>query len=157
MTLTVQDASIKSLERLYQIEKECFVEEAFTKKQISLLLTDYNSISLMVKENVEIVGFIVGIIYPDGKTINGHILTIDVSPSHRRRGVGQMLLQEMEKIFVQKSVQACLLEVKESNVAAISLYRKLGYEEIERLENYYGKTDGIYLRKILPKVSKGLA
>jgi len=157
MTLTVQDASIKSLERLYQIEKECFVEEAFTKKQISLLLTDYNSISLMVKENVEIVGFIVGIIYPDGKTINGHILTIDVSPSHRRRGVGQMLLQEMEKIFVQKSVQACLLEVKESNVAAISLYRKLGYEEIGRLENYYGKTDGIYLRKILPKVSKGLA
>ncbi|MGD0160319.1 MAG: ribosomal protein S18-alanine N-acetyltransferase [Candidatus Bathyarchaeia archaeon] len=156
MTLTVEDASIKSLERLYQIEKECFVEEAFTKKQISLLLTDYNSVSLMAKENGEIVGFIVAMIYPDRKTINGHILTIDVSPSYRRRGVGEMLLEEMEKIFVQKGVQVCLLEVKEGNVAAIGLYRKLGYEEIGRLQNYYGKADGIYLRKILPKVSKGL-
>jgi len=155
MTLTVEDASAKSLDRLYQIEKECFVEEAFTKKQISLLLTDYNSVSLVAKEDGEIVGFIVGMIYPDGKTVNGHILTIDVSLSHRRRGVGQMLLQEMEKIFLQKRVEVSLLEVREGNVAAISLYRKLGYEEIGMLQNYYGRANGIYLRKMLPKVSKG--
>jgi len=149
MTVTLQDAPLKCLERLYEIEKECFVEEAFTKKQISLLLTDYNSISLMAKDDGEIVGFIVGMIYPDGKLVNGHILTIDVSPSHRRKGVGQMLLQEMEKIFGQKGVDACLLEVREGNVAALGLYHKLGYEEIGRLENYYGKARGIYLKKIL--------
>jgi ribosomal-protein-alanine N-acetyltransferase len=149
MTVTVQDASVKCLERLYEIEKECFAEEAFTKKQIALLLTDYNSISLTARENGEILGFIVGMVYPDRKAVNGHILTIDVSPSHRRKGIGQMLLQEMENIFTQKGVQACLLEVKEGNVAAISLYHKLGYEEIGRLENYYGNAHGIYLKKIL--------
>jgi ribosomal-protein-alanine N-acetyltransferase len=149
MTVTVQDASVKCLERLYEIEKECFVEEAFTKRQISLLLTDYNSISLMAKEEGKIVGFIVGTIYPDGKLVNGHILTIDVLPSHRRKGIGQMLLQEMEKIFVQKGVEACLLEVREGNAAALSLYHKLGYEEIGRLENYYGKEHGIYLKKTM--------
>jgi len=149
MTITLQDASIKCLERLYEIEKECFLEEAFTKKQISLLLTDYNSISLIAKENGEIVGFIVGMIYPDGKVVNGHILTIDVSPSHRRKGIGQMLLKEMENIFVQKGVQDCLLEVREDNVPAISLYHKLGYEDIGKLENYYGKAHGIYLKKTL--------
>jgi [ribosomal protein S18]-alanine N-acetyltransferase len=149
MTVIVQDASVKCLERLYEIEKECFVEEAFTKKQIALLLTDYNSISLTARENEEIVGFIVGMVYPDGIAVNGHILTIDVSPSHRRRGIGQMLLQEMESIFAQKGVQACLLEVREGNVAAISLYHKLGYEEIGRLENYYGNAHGIYLKKVL--------
>lgn len=149
MTVTVQDASVKCLERLYEIEKECFVEEAFTKKQIALLLTDYNSVSLTAKENGEIVGFIVGMLCPDGKAVNGHILTIDVSLSHRRKGIGQMLLQEMESIFAQKGVQACLLEVREGNVAAISLYHKLGYEEIWRLENYYGNAHGIYLKKIL--------
>jgi len=149
MTITLQDASIECLERLYEIEKECFLEEAFTKKQISLLLTDYNSISLIAKENGEIVGFIVGMIYPDGKVVNGHILTIDVSPSHRRKGIGQMLLKEMENIFVQKGVQDCLLEVREDNVPAISLYHKLGYEDIGKLENYYGKANGIYLKKTL--------
>ena len=149
MTVTVQDASVKCLERLYEIEKECFVEEAFTRKQIAVLLTDYNSISLTARENGEIVGFIIGMIYPDEKAVNGHILTIDVSLSHRRRGIGQMLLQEMESIFTQKGVQACLLEVREGNVAAIGLYHKLGYEEIGRLENYYGNAHGIYLKKIL--------
>jgi ribosomal protein S18 acetylase RimI-like enzyme len=54
MTVTVQDASVKHLERLYEIEKECFVEEAFTKKQIAQLLTDYNSISLIARDNGEI-------------------------------------------------------------------------------------------------------
>jgi ribosomal-protein-alanine acetyltransferase len=149
MTVIVQDASVKCLERLYEIEKECFVEEAFTKKQIALLLTDYNSISLTARENGDIVGFIVGMVYPDGKAVNGHILTIDVSPSHRRKGIGQMLLREMESIFTQKGVQVCLLEVREGNVAAMSLYHKLGYEEIGRLENYYGNAHGIYLKKIL--------
>jgi len=149
MTVTVKDASMKYLERLYEIEKECFLEEAFTKKQISLLLGDYNSIGLIAEENGEIVGFIVGMIYPDGKVVNGHILTIDVSPSHRRKGIGQMLLKEVENVFVQKGVQACLLEVREGNVAAISLYHKLGYKDVGRLENYYGKAHGIYLKKML--------
>lgn len=149
MTVIVQDASVKCLERLYEIEKECFAEEAFTKKQIALLLTDYNSISLTARENGEIVGFIVGMVYLDGKAVNGHILTIDVLLSHRRKGIGRMLLQEMEGIFAQKGVQACLLEVRDGNVAAMSLYHKLGYEEIGRLENYYGNAHGIYLKKIL--------
>jgi ribosomal-protein-alanine acetyltransferase len=149
MTVTVQDASVKYLGRLYEIEKECFVEEAFTKKQIAQLLTDYNSISLIARENCEIVGFIVGMIYPDRKAVNGHILTIDVSPPHRRKGIGQMLLHEMEGIFAQKGVQTCLLEVREDNVAAIGLYHKLGYKDIGRLKNYYGNAHGIYFRKAL--------
>jgi ribosomal-protein-alanine N-acetyltransferase len=149
MTVIVKDASMKCLERLYEIEKECFAEEAFKKNQISLLLEDYNSIGLMAEESGEIVGFIVGMIYPNGKVVSGHILTIDVLPSHRRKGIGEKLLKEMENIFAQKGVQACLLEVREGNVAAINLYHKLGYKDVGRLENYYGKAHGIYLKKIL--------
>lgn len=152
ITVTVEDGSVKHLDRMCEIEKECFTEEAFTKKQIALLLTDYNSISLVAKENGEIVGFIVGMIYLDRKTVNGHILTIDVSRSHRRKGIGQMLLQEIENIFAQKGVQTCLLEVKEDNVIAISLYHKLGYIEVGRLENYYGNANGIYLKKVLARL-----
>lgn len=149
MTLIMEDGSLKYLDRLYEIETECFVEEAFTKKQIALLLTDYNSISLVAREDGEIVGFIIGVIYPDGRTLSGHIVTIDVSPPHRRKGIGQTLLQETECIFVEKGVLTCLLEVREDNTPAMGLYRKLGYKEIGRLENYYGNAHGIYLKKVL--------
>jgi ribosomal-protein-alanine acetyltransferase len=149
MTVTVEDASVKYLDRLFEIETQCFDEEAFTKRQIAQLLTDYNSIGLIAREDSEIVGFIVGMIYLDRKSVNGHILTIDVSPSHRREGIGRTLLKELESIFAKNGVQASLLEVREDNVAAISLYRRVGYKEIGRLKNYYGNAHGIYLKKIL--------
>lgn len=149
MTVTVEDASIIHLDRLYEIEMECFEKEAFTKKQIAQLLMDYNSVGLVAKEDDKILGFIIAIIYVDRNASSGHILTIDVSPAHRRKGIGQMLLQEIEKIFIAKSVRACHLEVREDNVAAISLYRKLGYQKIGKLKNYYGNAHGIYLKKVL--------
>jgi ribosomal-protein-alanine N-acetyltransferase len=149
MSAKVEGASIKHLERLYEIERECFVEEAFTKRQIAQLLTDYSSVSLIAREDDQIVGFITGVIYADKKVFNGHILTIDVSASHRRKGIGQMLLSRMEALFVQKGVHVCVLEVREDNVPAMCLYRKLGYAEAGRLQNYYGKAHGIYLKKML--------
>lgn len=149
MTVTVEDASIRHLDRLYEIEMECFEEEAFTKRQIVQLLTDYNSVGLVARENDRILGFIIAMIYVDRNALSGHILTIDVSPAHRRKGIGQMLLQEIEKIFKTKGVKTSHLEVREDNVAAISLYTKLGYQKIGKLKNYYGNAHGIYFKKVL--------
>jgi ribosomal protein S18 acetylase RimI-like enzyme len=42
--------------------------------------------------------------------------------------------------------------VREDNIAALGLYRKLGYEKIAKLKSYYGKANGIYLRKSLAKL-----
>lgn len=149
MTVTVEDASIRHLDRLYEIEMECFEKEAFTKRQIVQLLTDYNSVGLVARENDRILGFIIAMIYVDRNVLSGHILTIDVSPAHRQKGIGQMLLQEIEKIFKTKGVKTSHLEVREDNVAAISLYTKLGYQKIGKLKNYYGNAHGIYLKKVL--------
>jgi ribosomal-protein-alanine N-acetyltransferase len=149
MTVTIEDASIRHLDKLYEIETECFEKEAFTRKQISQLLTEYNSISLIAKVDDKIVAFAIGRAYVDRNALNGHILTLDVSPRHRREGVGQRLLKEIERIFKEKGAQACYLEVREGNAAALGLYLKFGYEKIGRLRNYYGNAHGIYLKKIL--------
>jgi ribosomal-protein-alanine N-acetyltransferase len=149
MEVAIEDASIQNLDRLYEIEKECFEREAFTRQQIAHLLTDYNSLGLVAKVNSEIVGFVIGMVYIERRSLTGHILTVDVSPTHRRKRVAQNLLQEIEKIFKGKGVRTCHLEVRENNIAALSLYQKLGYKKIARLKNYYGNAHGIYLRKDL--------
>ncbi|MCL6578809.1 MAG: GNAT family N-acetyltransferase, partial [Candidatus Bathyarchaeota archaeon] len=82
MEVTIEDASIQHLDRLYEIEKECFDKEAFTKQQIAHLLTDYNSIGLVAKINDKIVGFVIGMLYIERTALAGHILTIDVSPTY---------------------------------------------------------------------------
>jgi ribosomal-protein-alanine N-acetyltransferase len=149
MTAVIEDALIRHLDKLCEIETECFGGEAFTREQILQLIKEYNCVNLIAKVDGIIAGFVIGMMYVDRKALYAHVLTIDVSPAYRRRGIGQMLLQEIERIFKEKSVKASHLEVKEDNVAAIDLYRKLGYEKIGRLRNYYGNSNGIYFKKIL--------
>ena len=149
MAFTIETTSIHYLDQLYAIEKECFREEAFSRQQIANLLGDYNSISLAAVEDGKIVGFIIGSIYMRRNASDGHVLTIDVSPKYRRKGIGLRLLQEMERIFETKDVKTCDLEVRVDNIEALKLYEKSGYKRIGRLKNYYGKADGLYLSKSL--------
>ena len=150
--MTIETASMRHLDRLCEIERECFKEEAFSRQQIANLLMDYNTISLIAVEKSNIMGFIIGTIIFERKALDGHVLTIDVTPPNQRRGVGQKLLQEIEKILAEKDVKTCHLEVREDNIKALSLYKNAGYETIGKLKNYYGKADGLYLRKNLAQL-----
>lgn len=149
MRITIENASIQYLNTIWEIEKKCFEAEAFTKQQIAQLLTDPASIGLVAKLDRQIVGFIIGTIYRERKALSGHILTIDVLPTHRRKGIGLRLLQEIEKIFKEKNIKTCCLEVREDNTAALKLYKKLGYVQVGKLKMYYLNVNGIYLRKVL--------
>lgn len=149
MEIKIEAASIKSLDKLYQIEERCFDEEAFSKQQIAYLLGDYNTIALQAKVNGEIAGFIIAQIELEEDVLFGHIVTINVTPLYRRKGVAKLLLAEIEMMLRQRSISECRLEVREDNHAAIRLYQSLGYQRVGKLEKYYGKSHGLYLKKSL--------
>jgi ribosomal-protein-alanine acetyltransferase len=149
MEIKVEDASVKFLDKFYEIEKQCFQREAFTKQQIAYLLTEYNAIGLAARVNREIAGFAIARVDIGRNASFGHILTVDIAPAYRRKGIAQKLLHEIETIFREKGIKECRLEVREDNVAALNLYQKLGYKKVGKLEKYYGKAHGLYLQKIL--------
>jgi ribosomal-protein-alanine N-acetyltransferase len=147
MEITIEDASVRFLNKLYDIQKQCFEREAFTKQQIAYLLTDYNAIGLAARVNGEIAGFAIGRIDIVRNTPFRHILTVDIAPSYRRKGIAQKLLREIEDIFKEKGVKECCLEVREDNAAALNLYQKLGCNKVGKLEKYYGGAHGVCLKK----------
>jgi len=149
MPLTIEHASVRDLGRLCEIEEECFKNEAFTKEQIATLLEDYNCLSFIAEENGEIVGFIIGDLRLERNALAGHILTIDVSSKHRRKGIGTRLLHELERVFRERHISACQLEVREDNAQALKLYRRAGYKEIGKLQNYYRNAHGLCMKKKL--------
>lgn len=149
MEVKIETANLKLLDKLYQIEEECFDQEAFSKRQIAYLLTDYNTIAFVAKANNDIAGFIITQVEVEENTEFGHIITINVAPKYRRNGIAKKLLQEIESILKQKGVGECRLEVREDNHPAIELYQAIGYQTIGKLENYYGKKNGMYLKKTL--------
>ena len=127
---------------------------ALTKKpsandQIAYLLTDYNTIAFVAKANNDIAGFIITQIEVEENTEFGHIITINVAPKMPTKRIAKKLLQEIESILKQKGISECRLEVCEDNHPAIKLYQAIGYQTIGKLENYYGKKHGKYLKKTL--------
>jgi ribosomal-protein-alanine N-acetyltransferase len=152
LPIAVQHASLEDLEALYEIEKGCFTEEAFSKEQIANFLKAPDAINLMAQVNSKTAGFILGLIEHHGKSYVGHVYTIDVASKYRRMGVGLKLIEAIEEDFQKRGAEACFLEVRFNNLAARELYRKNGYTEIGKLNNYYARgTHGIRLKKKLKK------
>jgi len=114
------------------------------------LLKAPGAVSLLAKENEEVMGFVIGLVDDYGEVKLGHIVTIDVIPKYRRKGIAIKLLQKVEKEFHNAGVRTSYLEVRDDNVAARRLYQKLGYREVEVLKDYYSHgEDGIRLEKTL--------
>jgi ribosomal-protein-alanine N-acetyltransferase len=149
MDIKIENAAMRHLGRLCEIEDQCFEQEAFTKQQLACLLTDYNTIGLAARVNGEIAGFAIARVDIKRNKLFGHIVTVNVAPAYRRKGIAEKLLREVESALRVRGAKECLLEVRESNVAALSLYQKLGYEKVGKLEKYYGNAHGLCLKKIL--------
>jgi ribosomal-protein-alanine N-acetyltransferase len=66
-----------------------------------------------------------------------HISTFAVHPEFRMHGIGEDLLKRAMSVAHEKGAQIATLEVRESNVAAISLYEKLGFEVVGSRDGYY--------------------
>ena len=150
LPIVTQQASTADIGTLSRIEHECFTTEAFSRRLIMSLLRAPGAVSLLAKENEEVAGFLIGLVDDYGEVKLGHIVTIDVIPKYRRKGIATKLLQKVEKVFQDTGVRTSYLEVRDDNVAARRLYQKLGYREVEVLKGYYSRGgDGIRLEKTL--------
>jgi len=68
-----------------------------------------------------------------------HILNIAVHPRMRRKGIADQLMDNALTEAKARKAQVVTLEVRRSNLAARSLYRKLNFEERRLRRNYYGR------------------
>ena len=82
-----------------------------------------------------------------------HVLNLCVDPEYRRLGYGDRLLDEMLRRAKAASVKEVFLEVRPSNVNALSLYRKKGFRQIAHRRAYYqaryGREDAAVLSLIV--------
>jgi len=66
-----------------------------------------------------------------------HLLNITISPKLRKLGIGSRMMAAIEGVAAQQNIPRIILEVRPSNIAAVTLYQKLGYEQIGIRKNYY--------------------
>ena len=71
-----------------------------------------------------------------------HVLNVCVRDEYRSRGFGQRLLEHLLERAQASGVNEAFLEVRPSNLAAIRLYQRLGFEQIGIRRGYYQAPDG---------------
>ncbi len=79
-----------------------------------------------------------------GRAVAGEaeLLTLATDPAQQRQGLGRIALLAFEDAARKRGADTCFLEVAADNVAATSLYRHAGFEEIARRAAYYDKPSG---------------
>jgi ribosomal-protein-alanine acetyltransferase len=90
---------------------------------------------------VESHGIVSGFIVVRAVVAEAEILNLCVDPAKRRAGNATALLQKALDELSKLRVQRLYLEVRESNLSAISFYRKHGFAETGLRAKYYRDPD----------------
>lgn len=91
------------------------------------------SICLGAFEGTDLVGYVINSRYVDA----WHVMNVAVDPPHRGRGVATMLLERLFEVTAGDARRGYTLEVRVSNLEAIRLYEKLGFERRGTRRGYY--------------------
>jgi len=118
--------------QIVTIERSCF-QNPYSPDYLKLLALRYPELFLTAVSNDYVLGYVVA--FAVGK--QGHIVSLAVRPGHRRMGVGTGLLESLLERLRSNGVDEVFLEVREDNLVAAGLYRKLGFREFSRIARYY--------------------
>jgi len=144
------------LEKVMRINQVCLPENYSTFFFMDLH-ERYPETFIVAEVAGDVVGYIMCRIesgLPDfglfGLTKRGHVISIAVLPEYQRKGIGEALMKEAMVRMRQYKAKECYLEVRVSNLSAINMYNKLGFETSRTVRGYYadGEDAAIMTRKL---------
>ena len=149
MNLEIQKMTLAHVNDVIEIEKQLFSDPwSRNSFQFEILANRY-SLPLVLLLDKKIVGYtVVWIIYGEF-----HIANIAIHPDHQKKGFGSYLLNEILKKAV--GLDYAILEVRKSNLTALRLYEKFGFERISVRRHYYSDgDDAIVMKKWLKSTDR---
>lgn len=123
----------KDLDQVTALEESCF-SMPWRRHDFEDILSNPDRIYLVCEEGGEILG---GCMLTD-LLGEGDISNVAVYEKYRGKGIATILLKKIIEIGIQeRNIDAFTLEVRESNVAAIGLYQKVGFVSEGIRPNFY--------------------
>ena len=142
--VAIRQAEMADLLAVFRIEQASFDQpwpfSAFEHylDTPGFLVAEYPDETASPGDSGPVVGYVVGDIVPNHGRAIGHIKDLAVHPDCRGRGLGAALLDRALGVLDAHDAARVKLEVRESNDAARSLYRRFGFEYRHTVPRYYG-------------------
>ncbi len=147
---SIRDYRPADFDPLWEIDQRCFPAGiSYSKLELRSFLTHRNAIALVAEFQgdgaaaansreghpaMQMAGFAVA---HSVRHKYGRILTLDIEPEARRFGIGSKLMSACEERLRAAGCSEVYLETAVNNEPAIRLYRKLGYQVLDVLPEYY--------------------
>lgn len=146
MDYKIIDVSCEHIQDIADLELQCF-SCPWTAEQLSTQIKDEQHEFIAAIGEAKVLGY-VGMMYVLDE---GYISNVAVSPEYRMLGIGDALIEHLCAVCDKLKLAFVTLEVRESNLPAVSLYSKHGFSPVGRRKNYYDlpKEDAILMTKFL--------
>jgi len=146
--IRLRDYAPRDFETLYEIDHQCFDPAiAYSRFDLRNYLRLSGADCVIAEASGETAGFLV----TAHENSVGAIVTVDVLPVYRRRGVATLLLAEAERRLAAGGIRLIELETATDNEAAVAFWKRHGYRIEAVLKRYYlARLDAYEMRKILP-------
>ena len=145
MIKKIEKSTIELADKLAKLEESLF-ETAWDSDVINTKINNGEFVYWVFEHDYQIVGYLA-----IQKTFfDIHILGIGVLESHRNNSIANKLTQELISYFEVSDFNRILLEVRQSNVIAMSLYKSFGFKQYGVRKNYNVNEDAnlFHLEKI---------
>ena len=142
--MIIETMNIAHVAQIAELEKLCF-SDPWSEKSVASELNNPLALWLTAVEGERVTGYI------GSQTVMDEtdMMNVAVHPDFRRRGIAEALVNELVARLKSRESRSLTLEVRASNLSAITLYEKLGFSQIGRRKNYYRnpREDALILRK----------
>ena len=142
--IKIKPMALEHVAQVAELEKLCF-STPWSENSIASELNNDLALWLVAEDDGTVVGYVGSqTVHPETDMMN-----VAVAPNRRREGIAEVLVDSLI-VELKRICSECLtLEVRASNVPAISLYQKMGFREVGRRPNYYRnpREDALILRK----------
>ena len=117
------------------LERDAFGTDAWSETLVDLELTAPGRVVVVSEQDDDLVGYASAAVIADVADLT----RIAVRPAARRAGVARLLLDGLLDEVAVRGAARMMLEVADTNTAALGLYAASGFVEISRRHDYYGR------------------
>ena len=139
-----EEMNIAHVPAVARLERENF-SLPWSENVLHSELSNPLALWIVALDEGEVVGYVGAQIVPD----EADMMNLAVDEKYRRMGIGKSLVERLVERLQARCVRSLTLEVRVSNLPAISLYESMGFLVAGRRPKYYQKPkeDALILRK----------
>ena len=154
--ITLRPYRANDLDAMHSLDVVCFDPPfRFSRSAMRRFAEAGKARVVIAKDADRLVGFIILNLERVKAERFGYIVTLDVSPAYRRRGIAGQLMHASEQQALSEGCAAVVLHVFTGNEAAIAFYLDRGFLQSRRELDFYGPgRDAWVLQKPLVRLNE---